>query len=54
MNTQNKNCTCGFSQETAREIGHKLNCPRKDDKTWWEEKEHAKETITNRKNEITP
>lgn len=30
-------CTCPFDQDTAREIGHRLDCPRKDEKTWWAE-----------------
>ena len=30
-------CTCPFSKDTAREIGHKLDCPRVAEKTWWQE-----------------
>ena len=32
-------CTCFFDEDTAREIGHFLDCPQKDEKTWWQKKE---------------
>ena len=33
-------CICPFTEETAREIGHLINCPKaKGYKTWWQEKE---------------
>src|SRR3990167_2915971 len=35
--TTKEKCSCPFSQETAREIGHYVDCPLKDEKTWWQE-----------------
>ena len=34
-----KRCTCSFDEETAKEIGHFIDCPKKDEKTWWQEEE---------------
>lgn len=36
-------CTCGFSKDTADEIGHYKGCPREGDKTWWQRKGSKKE-----------
>ena len=38
MEKREKTCTCPFDEDTAREIGHRLDCPRRKDKTWWQEK----------------
>ena len=37
-NKEKKKCTCPFDEDTAREIGHLLDCTRKDEKTWSQEK----------------
>ena len=34
---QKSACTCNFSEDTAREIGHFKGCPCEEDKTWWQE-----------------
>jgi len=41
--TKLKKCTCPFLLDTAREIGHSLDCPRKDEKTWWQKEDTKKE-----------
>jgi hypothetical protein len=43
-------CTCPFDKETAQEIGHKLDCPKVKEKTWWQKKEIKRsELSTNNK-----
>lgn len=42
-------CICPFPEETAREIGHLLTCPKaKGYKTWWQEKEQPKQECPKR------
>ena len=31
-------CTCDINPETARDIGHRLDCARVAEKTWWQER----------------
>jgi len=34
---QDNQCTCNFSKDTAREIGHYKGCPCYGEKTWWQD-----------------
>lgn len=37
LSASKEECTCNFTSETAREIGHYKGCPNENEKTWWQE-----------------
>lgn len=37
-----KKCSCGFNEDTSREIGHFKACAKYGEKTWWQDEEMNK------------